>query len=121
MPTEHNGDGTHISSEDWIAVSFENSWVNYGGGYAAAEYYKDYDGVVHLKGMIKNGTRNVTAFTLPTDYRPVDRRLFGTISSAALPAIDVGRIDITSAGAVIPIIAVGYTWVSLDGLQFRTS
>jgi len=56
----------------WIAPVLRNDWVNYGGGYPEAGYYKDDLGRVHVKGMIKDGTIGTNAFYFPVGYRPKD-------------------------------------------------
>lgn len=53
----------------WTAVSFQNSWVNYGSGTQEVEYRKIGD-VVHLRGKMKDGTVTAAAFTMPAGYRP---------------------------------------------------
>ena len=68
----------------WQTVSFEHSWVNYGGSYGNAAYMKDAFGVVHLRGMIKSGTVGSSAFTLPAGCRPPAQVLAVTISNSAI-------------------------------------
>jgi len=53
----------------WTAVSFSNSWVNYGSGFQEAEYRKVGD-MVQLRGNIKGGTLDAAGFTLPVGFRP---------------------------------------------------
>lgn len=53
----------------WTAVTFQNSWVNFGSGYQAMEYRKVGD-MVQLRGLIKSGTVSTDMFTLPTGFRP---------------------------------------------------
>ena len=107
--------------EEWHEVgdtnepAFENSWVNFEGGYSTAAFYKDPYGRVHLRGMIKSGTVGAaSAFTLPESYRPPHRLLFGTISNGG-----VGRVDILTSGGVRPLTPSNNTWVTLDGISFR--
>ena len=99
----------------WQAVSFQHSWVDYGGSFGNAAYMKDAFGVVHLRGMIKSGTLGSSAFTLPAGCRPPAQVLQSTISNGA-----VGRLDITTAGAVTPTAPSSNAWVSLDGVTFST-
>jgi hypothetical protein len=58
--------------------------------------------------MIKNGTLNAPAFTLPAGYRPEFRVLVGVDSNGAH-----GRVEITPSGDVIPV-AGSNLWFQLD-------
>ena len=109
-----NGATTRALVPPWIAVSFENSWANYGGGYQEAAYYRGQDMVVHLRGVINSGTTGATAFTLPAGYRPPASCIFAVASNGAF-----GVVDITAAGAV-SMTSVNNTYVSLDSISFRT-
>ena len=53
----------------WTAVTFENSWVNTGGGTQPAEYRKIGD-MVYGRLHIKSGTLSSSAFTLPEGFCP---------------------------------------------------
>lgn len=55
------------------ALTLVNSWVNFGGGAAPAEYYKDDFGNVKLRGIIKSGTTTpgTVILTLPVGNRPL--------------------------------------------------
>lgn len=82
----------------WTAVTFTNSWVNYGSGRQAAQYRKIGD-IVYLRGQIKNGTNNNTAFTLPAGFRPPAndyRVIISSSSGTPLPAF----LYIQTSGAV---------------------
>jgi hypothetical protein len=62
--------------------------------------------------LIKSGTMNTTAFTLPAGYRPGAQGIFGTNSNGGF-----GSVEISNAGAVTPTVgANGY--VSLDTVCF---
>lgn len=91
-----------------------NSWVNYGDGFAAAEYWKDSDNVVHITGLIKDGgvADGTVIFTLPVGFRPGLKELFpSTLSSGT------GRIDVNDNGNVVVKIASA-TYTSLAGISF---
>lgn len=54
----------------WQVPTLLNSWVNYGNPFSPAGYFKDSLGMVHVRGMVKNGAAGSTIFTLPVGYRP---------------------------------------------------
>lgn len=101
--------------QGWQTPSFVNSWVNFGGGYNDAGYFKDPFGIVHLRGLIKLGTVGQNAFVLPAGYRPAARELFNVQSNGAL-----GRVDVLADGSVF-ISSGNNAWVSLDGLTFKAN
>lgn len=80
----------------WIAPTLLNSWVDFGGTFAQASYYKDQFARVHLKGVVKNGTAD-TIFTLPVGYRPAERHVFATIAGGDT----LGRLDVDPDGSVV--------------------
>lgn len=98
------------------APGFENSWVAWGAGEAVPAYWKDPLGFIHLKGVIKSGTVGNTAFTLPPGYRPQEKMTFSTISNGAL-----GRVDVTTGGAVQPVTPSNTAYVVLNGMYFRAT
>lgn len=109
------------SGEEWTAVSFTNSWVNYGSSYAPAAYRKDAQGFVHLRGLIKSGTLGSAAFTLPAGFRPGYVNIYAGRStvSSTWGVANMGRVDIETDGDVIPHATLcnnGY--VSLEGIVF---
>jgi hypothetical protein len=99
----------------WTEVSsFSNSWVNYGSGLLNAAYCKNAFGFVRLRGWIKSGTIGLSAFSLPTGYRPSGQENFAVASNSAY-----GEIKIEADGDVIPNIG-NNTWFSLAGISFYT-
>ena len=96
----------------WTAVTFANSWVNYGGAYQEIEYRKVGD-MGEVRGTMKNGTLSATAFTLPVGFRPPATVQFNGVGTA-------NAIDITSAGIVYPFGGTN-TAVSLDGIRFSVT
>jgi hypothetical protein len=93
-----------LYGENWKNVgdpsqpSFQNGWTNVGGLYAPASFYKDFLNFVHLRGEIKSGTINLTAFTLPAGYRPEYRIHVGVDSNNAH-----GVLEILPDGEVLPV------------------
>jgi hypothetical protein len=115
------------SGEAWTAVTFTNSWADYGSTYAPAAYRKDAQGYVHLRGLIKSGTLGSAAFTLPAGFRPGYTNIYmgrgNVVSAASYTASDLdknnGRVDINTGGSVIPHASLcnnGY--VSLENITF---
>lgn len=85
-----------IRQEAWIAPTFQNGWVNYGGGNATAAYYKDKQGTVWIKGIVKDGSLNAAIFTLPSGYRPAEVNHYAVSSNYAY-----GNLKVGSDGVVI--------------------
>ena len=107
---------------DWIEVgsggapAFENSWVNFGSGYATAAFSKDALDNVSLKGVVKSGSG--VCFTLPTGYRPAGHEVFacqgnnGSDISARVEVSDAGEVDVVTSSS---------TLLSLCGITFRAA
>ena len=110
-----------LTQEDWTEVSaFANSWENYDTGhFEPAAYFKDSCGMVHLKGLIKNGgvgfTSAANIFTLPAGYRPPLGALFAVFSNDVFGAVEVFPDGVVRA-------RVGSsTSFSLEGITFRAA
>jgi hypothetical protein len=101
------------ATEAWVAPTFVNSWVNYGGTMATAGYTITQDVMVKLKGTVKNGTAGSTIFTLPAGFRPDADMYFPAASGTS-----VGRVLVTSAGVVQQSNGVT-TEFGLDNVFFR--
>jgi hypothetical protein len=101
-------------------------WVNYDAGFNTVAFYKDATGIVHLRGLVKNGCPFGVAlpggidpiFTLPAGYRPAAQELFVTERSDGS-----GRLDVEADGDIVPIggILPSGGWISLGGLSFRAA
>ena len=105
---------SHESTGTWIAPSLGGAWVNFGSGLNPVGYYKDSMGIVHLRGVIKDGTITTTLFVLPIGFRPPYEEVFVTISNDA-----IGRLNVVYSGEVIPKVG-NNAWFSLDGISFST-
>lgn len=102
-----------------ITPTLLNSWVNFTGADtpAPARYFKDAFGVVHLSGMVKNGS-SLTAviMNLPAGYRPAYTHYFASVSNDVF-----ARLDVRNSGDVAVGASSGSTtYVSLDGISFPT-
>ena len=70
--------------------AFQNAWVNFNAAtWSTAAFYKDSQGIVHLKGTLDGGTAGTTAFTLPVGYRPAKNSEFAIGGAGAATAADV--------------------------------
>jgi len=101
----------------WTAVTYSNSWVDYGTGHNATGFRKVGTRVV-LRGAMKSGTINAAAFTLPAGYRPtatVEMAVYSNNGTGSTEAI----VTITSAGVLTPTIGSN-TFFSLEGVNFDT-
>lgn len=93
--------------------TFINSWANYGGAFPWAQATKTEDDMVILNGLMRAGTFNQPAFTLPPTMRP--KR---TVIRVGTANDEFARIDIDPSGGVKPVAGVASGWVSLDGIMF---
>lgn len=95
----------------WTNVSLQSGWT-YDGTYSPGSYYKDADGVVHLRGLMRSGTMGAIMFNLPEGMRPSRTLLKTGVSNSA-----ASRFDIHSNGNVVAVSGSN-GWFSLDGATF---
>ncbi|MFC1783955.1 hypothetical protein ACFL02_10320, partial [Planctomycetota bacterium] len=115
---EVSGGETILEQEGWQPPVFENSWVNLGSGFNPAGYFKDSMGVVHLRGVVKDGTINYAIFTLPSGYRPEYREVHATVTYDSSDGNAMARVDVLSNGVVVASKG-NNAYVTLDGITFR--
>lgn len=108
------------ANSGWTNLTMSNAWVPYGGGFAIPQYKKGSDGVVTLKGLVKNTVftstcppGNVIA-VLPAKFRPEAGKTYVYLTYSAARW---GRVDINSSGQIICRSATG-TWTALEGIHF---
>jgi hypothetical protein len=104
---------------EWTEAPLINDWTNAGPVFNQAGFLRDMQGIVHLRGVIKNLSDAPVAvgsnvFVLPEGYRP-PRREVHTIATGHDNTI--GRIDIIPDGSVQVVIG-DPDLVSLDGITF---
>jgi hypothetical protein len=95
-------------------VGFTNSWVDYASGGTLSCGFRKVHGKVYLRGAMKSGTVNSSAFTLPAGYRPSGTLNF-VVSSNSL----YGNVAIASSGNTT-LTTGSNAWASLDGIVFDT-
>jgi hypothetical protein len=143
VPTAQNAStaqtaNTLAAPEAWHEVGspgqpeFLNSWVNTSGiihGEPVA-FYKDHEGVVHLRGAAMSGTALEPIFHLPPGFRPAGSSVIRVPVACSGPAgtdCEKGASSIAIVGSNFPIPAdegeglspAGATSVFLDGITFR--
>ncbi len=100
----------------WVTPTLLNSWVDFGSGWSSAEYRKDSTGMVHVHGLIKDGTTAVSTvlFTFPTGHRPLNQIMFPSISNNLFVGLEIlanGDVRIRTSGA-------SNAYLSLDPISF---
>lgn len=104
----------------WAPLVLKGGWTDYGNDYSTAAYTKTKSGLVMLKGLVKNskspGNGDIIG-SLPQDYKPSGRLLFGVSTSPNASA----RVDVnpTSDGADVIFSDDGNSsWFSLDTVHY---
>lgn len=102
----------------FTAATLQNSWVTYGTPFSPAEYIKSSDGIVSLRGLIRNGsgTYGSVLFNLPAGNRPLQTIICDSTTGPG--GGNYTRIDILSNGNVILYEGGTTSWVSLAGCDF---
>ena len=98
--------------------AFQNNWINYGGDFQPAIFYKESNGLTHIEGCIKSGTNGSVVFTLPDGYRPLNEILLNSYSGVHSFVVD--QIDITPDGNV-SVSSSDDGAISLNIPPFRTT
>ncbi len=114
---------TILEQQAWQTPTFQNSWADYGSGYSALGYFKDSQGIVHIRGVVAGGSCGYAVFTLPAGYRPGYRTIRtgrahnGSISfSTRTDVLTNGQVV---AGGYVGGPVCGTVFYSLDGISFR--
>jgi hypothetical protein len=97
-----------LASTAWTAVTFTNSWVNFGSTQQTVQYRKVGD-MVQIRGMMKSGTIAAGAFTLPSGFRPPADQNFSTVSNALF-----GYMTVAAATGVFTPAAGSNVYFEVD-------
>jgi hypothetical protein len=98
---------------------FQNSWGNNGGpGNETVGFYKDREGLVHLKGLASGGTGSTVVFDLPPGYRPASG-----VGADFVVAGGTVRVDGSGFGGAFDggVIRAGSGPIEFDGITFRAA
>jgi hypothetical protein len=102
----------------WHKIALINSWAN-ASSKRPASWAVDAQGIVHLRGEIKDGAAFHAAFDLPAAVAPEVVVMF----PVAVNGVDVGILDLGASGQAIPYgpdgaeIPIGQV-VVLDGVTY---
>jgi hypothetical protein len=89
-----------INPTAWTAVTFAGTWVNHGAPNQVAQYRKINE-KVELRGVIKSGAVNSTAFTLPAGFRPPATIRYGSPDAATITVDSAGVVTVFTAATTI--------------------
>lgn len=109
----------------WITPTLTNGWVSYATdtmtyyGYPTAQYMKDSQEFIYLRGLVKGGTAPQSIiFYLPEGYRPRENITFVTICYVTSGIEQITRVKISPNGAVTymvgPTLSGEASWLSLN-------
>lgn len=106
----------------WSNMTLASGWSAYPSPYGPGQYIKNADGIVSLRGLIRNTNQTASTgvpaatvlATLPVGYRPATDVI---CSQTTYPNV-YGRIDVRSNGQIITREGVTYGWVSLAGCDY---
>lgn len=108
--------GITVAAETWHALTLQNSWTNFGGGFVTAQYRKvpSPATTVEVVGIITGGTATAatTIGNLPAGYRPTStiRELIYAFGSGALNVVDeTPAVNIDTSGNIKIIGTAGST------------
>jgi hypothetical protein len=133
--------GVHGAADTgWQDMALQNSWVPYNavGGTYEQPGYRRINGVVYLKGLVKNGTVAVGTIlgNLPVGFRPKAQQVFAAVNgSPQSGAATTGtahthpmtnwafRVDVEpdTGNVVLMSVVTGNTYLSLDNITFPVS
>jgi hypothetical protein len=134
------------AAEGWHEVgtlgepAFQNSWTN-DPALGTVAFYKDREGVVHLKGTATGGTPGSIIFQLPSGYRPAtgtqisfavhcdcSKTVSDSKGDTVTMQLSTGSVEVIGPGvapgfdgAVGTFIGDSDTRVDLDGITFRAA
>jgi hypothetical protein len=117
-------DAAQQKQEEWQPAVLQDGWQNVDANFNPAGYFKDSQGIVHLRGVVQNTSGasliGKAIFSLPPDYSPEQREIHTTIAGTAN---EIGRIDILpsvdAANGSVILMKGSPEFISLDGITFR--
>ena len=115
------GGAADLTPEAWQPLQLVSGWTDYSNGYQAAEYRKDKQGMVHLRGVLTQAAGapapNQLIATLPPGYRPANHQILAAFGGGPEVA---ARHDIYPSGGLFwvsgPTAELDYT--TLTGISW---
>lgn len=106
---------------DWQDMVLLNSWVNHEGGYQDAQYLVTPDAVVHIRGMIKNGTTTsrTVLWDLPSHMYSHMDQIYPIETDNELGSVDFRAHDIGTNHGRLEVRRVSSEWLSLSGVEIK--
>ncbi len=104
----------------WTAVpTLQNSWANV-AGYQTAQYSRNAEGRVFLRGVIDTGTKSATTLitTLPVGCRPAAKETFAVVSDVAAGVGTTLVIDTDGTVRVGTVALTASSQVGLNAIAF---
>lgn len=104
----------------WAPILLKGNWTDYASTYSTAAYTKTKAGLVLFKGLVKNSgspVNNEILGTIPYDYRPTGRLMFGTSTNSNVSA----RVDVGATGEDTNIYfqdGGSGPWYSLESVRY---
>lgn len=108
------------ATSQWISPSLIGTWAYFGSG-SPPGYFKDGNGFVHVRGLVKDGGTPVTnpVFAFPGGFRPLQTKYFVCLGNAVACLVQVsastGEISIIAGTAPFDGTT---TELSLDSISF---
>lgn len=99
------------TNETWHALPLVNGWVNFSAA-LPAQYRKNVDGTVQMRGVIKTGAGTVA--TLPVGYRPTQQVNIGLKSNNDANSYSWLQILTNGVIQVVGNVAAAQVWLTLD-------
>jgi hypothetical protein len=121
---------TLAAPEGWHEVGapgqpgYENNWKQANPAAYNAAFFKDHEGIVHLRGIINGGTAS-TIFHLPPGYRPAAGKISAFLAlctGGSCPAGGVGVLGVfgtIGAGLDGAVSGSSGGTMALEGISFR--
>jgi hypothetical protein len=97
----------------WMPLVLEHGWENFGAPNEAAAYAINILREVRLKGVIKKGETEKSAFLLPAGARPGERAIYAIMA----PKETVAELHILPDGEAA-IITASNEFVAMSGVTF---
>lgn len=100
-------------NDSWQDLTLQNSWVNYGGGFAPAQALETPWGEIYLRGLIKDGTTTANTVISALPQTPSMRYFNPTVSNG------VFGYTVVETDSDLAVGVASATWLSLDMVRYQ--